>query len=692
MTETITKPLPSAAAVYARQAASLAPGEGLGHQIKPFAAMGALFLAAGAVRVAMHATGVDEEIAWTAATAAFVIAVVTAHASKRRFLPKSKVLRQRFLAALYLGAGWVAAVAHYGMSMTAFSLLAIVGTCLSLAFLREHSISAPPAELMPILDGHDLYVERWEKNLGAKGKALAGSRLLPDPTLIRAGYKYTLQLVAGSQTVTGVIAQQELLRSGLRLLPGQEVIVEQHPDHDAATALLTVVVKSPIKESRPWPGALASFDAAAGAVNMGPFVDDEGVARWAVYRQNGIFGGFMQGDPGSGKSRLFEALALSVASSTSHPTTVWFACGQRGASSPMLVEHADWAATTIEDFHDMLTAACNLYVWQSKQNKHAKLNGFTPLDDRPGLLIFVDELHGLVDPNEHAILGPANAALMLRIAREARKAGVAIIAADQSPTLDAFGGSGNGMQTLRSALLNGNGVLLRSENNNAKQVFKVDIDPRAFPKLPGYAWLARPADGERSAPYRGYHVTDTTPEEAAEKGIAVGQIYTEPTKIRWRSLTEKQANLTGSEAYKRRHEIAQEREEQLALELELAEAGMLDTLEQLGKQMDAAASARGEAAKSDIQFDFADGIPSVRPVARFWMTAEADPQAAPMTPGETKVLSVLAKGAAKPGEIVQATGLSPAGVHAILGKLVERGLAGQRQKYGPYQLAQRQAA
>ena len=677
MTETITKPQAPAAAVYATQAAPLAEGEGLGHQIKPFAAMGALFIAAGAARIAVYATGADEEIAWAVTMAAFVTAVVTAHASKRRFLPKAKILRQRFVQALYLGAGWVAAVAHHGMSMTAVAMLAIVGTCLSLAFLRSHSITAPPAVQM--LAHEDTYIDRWAANLGAKGKTLYGSRLLPHPERIRAGWRYTLELVPGSQTLAGVIASQELLRGGLRLKKGQEVIVEEHPDEPAPTALVTIVVQSPVKKSLPWPGAAEAFDSERGAVVLGPFVDGEGVARWSVYRSNGIFGGFMQGDPGSGKSRMFESNALALGSSQTHPTVVWFACGQGGASSPMLVKHADWAAITIEDFHEMLTAACNLYVWQSKQNKHLGLNGFTPTADRPGLVIFVDELHGLLDPNEHAILGPANAALMLRIAREARKAGVAIVAADQSPTLDAFGGSGNGMQTLRSALLNGNGVLLRSENNNAKQVFKVDIDPRAFPKLPGYAWLARPAEGERSAPFRGYEVTDA-------------QLTTEPQRFTWRSLTPRQTNFTQSDAYARRNEVAEERAEALALELELAEAGMLGTLEKLGAQMDKAATARAESAKADVQFDFADGIPPLRPVQRFWMTAEADPQAEPMTPGETKVLAALVRGPAKLGELIKTTGLSESGVYVILAKLDKRKLIEQPQKYGPYQVKQTQAA
>jgi hypothetical protein len=673
-----------AATVYITQSAPLAPGEGLGHQIKPFAAMGALFVAAGAARIAIHATGADEEIAWATSMAAFVLAVVTAVASKRRFLPKSKVLRHRFVAALYLGAGWVAAVAHQGLTLGAVAALAIVGTCLSLAFLREHSISAPPPALLPVFDAHDPYVERWAKNMGANGKPLTGSKLLPNPVMIRAGYQYTLELVPGPQTVRGAKAMEEQIRGALRLQRGHDIIVEAHPDEREPTVRLTIVVKSPIKESRPWPGAEAGFDSATGSVNLGPFVDDEGIAQWDVYRENGIFGGFMQGDPGSGKSRMFESIAMSVGASTSHPTVVWFACGQNGASSPMLLEHADWAATTVEDFHEMLFAATRIYKMQSKENIAYRYQGFTPTAERPGLLIFADELHGLVEENPalggHPILGPANAKMMLAIAREARKAGVAIVAADQSPTMDAFGGSGNGMMTLRSSMTNGNGVLLRSDNPNAKQVFKVDIDPSRFPKdKPGYAYLAKPRTDARSAPYRGYRVMDD-------------QMETEPKKIGWRTLTRRQTAVAG-DLYARRHQIAKEREEALLAELEMIDAGLFGTLEEIDRQMEKAAAVKAEEAKVGMQpLEFAEGIPSVRPVQRFWMTAEPDAQSTPMTPGETKVLAALAKGPAKPGELAKRAGLSESGVHAILGKLVERGLADQPQKYGPYQIKQRQAA
>ncbi len=58
----------------------------------------------------------------------------------------------------------------------------------------------------------------------------------------------------------------------------------------------------------------------------------------------------------------------------------------------------------------------------------------------------------------------------------------------------------------------------------------------------------------------------------------------------------------------------------------------------------------------------------------------------PLTPGEQRVMSVLAGGPAKAGVIAKASGLSESGVHLILGQLVQRELVEQPQRYGPYRV------
>lgn len=176
-------------------------------------------------------------------------------------------MRHRLLAALYLGASWLSAVTVTGLSLGAVAALSILGAGLSLLWWKEHRIGpGPPAEPAGLLEpgDDDLYIARWATYLGAKGKPLAGSKLT-EPEIIKAGYRYVLELVPGTQTVEQARNMHLSLRSGLRLLPGQDVIVEVHPERPAPTAILTIVIRPPVKTAQLWPGPAAGFDPATGS-------------------------------------------------------------------------------------------------------------------------------------------------------------------------------------------------------------------------------------------------------------------------------------------------------------------------------------------------------------------------------------------------------------------------------------------
>ncbi len=632
MTSAPTESIPTPPAPSARV--------GVGAQMRPWGAMGALVVAAGASRLAANATGAELETTVFVAGSAFVIAVVASMRSGRRTMDRR--LRHRLVAALYLGATWLTLVTYDGMSWGAVAALTILGSGLSLLYWREHRIesaAAPKPAAMPQVQEEDLYVRRWADNLGDKTRALAGSTLT-DGRIIKSGYRYTLALVPGVHTVAQVRIMNETLRSGLGLMPGQEVIVEVHPELPAPNALLTIVTRSEVTtKTQEWPGPQAGFDSDRGAVNLGPFVDGEGVAQWSVYRQNGIFGGYLQGAPGSGKSRMIESVAMSCAASESHPTLIWYGDGQSGDSSPMLVEHADFAATSFEGIYNMLFAATKVMEVNGAENRLAKRVGFTPTAARPGLLVIIDECHKPLDASQNQLLAGPTQALAATIAREGRKVGVALIMASQSPTLDAFGGAGQSADTLRASLLAGNGVILRSETSNAKMVFNVDVNPREFPQVPGYAFLSRPEVGARSAPFRGFHVTDD-----------LAKVW--PDRIRWRSLPHRQANHAGKH-YLHRHETAARQTQDDELLLQMLDAGTVTEFEELAEQVAA-------------QPVSSDGMPAVEPVAKPW-------EPIPLKPGHHKILDALAGGAKKLGELQTVTGYSETQVRNLLGDLISNG-------------------
>ncbi len=634
---------------------------GIGAQLAPWGAMGLLVLAGGAARIAVHAAGDDLDVAYGVAAAAFVVAVLAGFATRRRAL--SRALRHRLVAAFYLGASWLSAVALLGLSLGAVAALGAFGSMLSLLWWREHRIGpgAEPA-LLTEPGEDDLYVTRWHAHLGGTGKTLAGSRLI-EPEIIRAGYRYVLELVPGTHTVEQVRNMVLTLRSGLQLMPGQDVIVEVHPERPAPAAVLTIVTRPQVKTPQLWPGPAAGFDSATGSVNLGPFVDGEGIGQWTVYKRDGIFGGYLQGAPGSGKSRMIESICMSLAASTTHPTVIWYGDGQQGDSSPLLVKHADYAATSFEAIYHMLQAAVRVMKINGVENRLAGRVGFGPTAERPGLMVFLDECHKVFDPAQNPLLATVCQGLALTIAREGRKVGVGLIMASQSPTLDAFGGAGNGADTLRSSLLAGNGVILRSKTKNAKQVFDVDINPSAFPKLPGYAYLCDPEEGARNAPLRGFWVTDE-----------MADVW--PDRIGWRTLPARQANAAGKQ-YARRHQAAQEQTLHDELLLQLADAGMLDEFDDLTERL----GAQNTAMASIDVLEFGDAHPPVRRVERFWVPEQRTP--AGLLPGQQKVLDAIRAGHTRPKAIQDVTGYSESQVHNLLGDLAQLGRI-QKAGYGQY--------
>lgn len=634
----------------------------LTEQRRPWLAMSLLVLAAGAERAAAHISGHEAELAYGTAAVAFVAAVVVATRGHRM----TKHLRRRFLAAVWGAAGWLTYVAAAGLTWGAVATLMAVGSLLSLLYWREHRIEGP-TEAQPIEADGDLYADRWRENLAEVDAQLAGSRLTNRET-IRSGYRYTLRLIPGKQTIAEVMSKDSKIRSGLQLLPGQDIIIEAHRTLPQPNATLTVITKSTVQNDQPWPGPAHSWDAERGSVKLGPFVDGEGIARWSVYRQDGIFGGFLQGAPGSGKSRMVEAIAMATASSTSHPTIVWFGCGQHGDSSPLLVDLADYVATSAESVLDMLRAALKVMHVNGVQNRRDGLRGFTPAPERPGLLIIVDEFHNFLDEKLCPLANDIQD-LMVVIAREGRKVGVGLILATQEPLLAAFG-NGKKADLLRSCLLNGNGVMLRSETNNAKMVFKVEVNPREFPNLPGYAWLARPAPGERSAPLRGYYVNDQQIERWAKS-------------FKWRELPPIQAKYAGKPYARRREVVDQQRHEDEALLSMLMDESFLDEeLKPFTRSMDAAAQPAAAGGDGASYGDFMT-IPATVP--KFWEQASYVRPTTGLTKAEQRITAAIAAGHVKPSQIMGATGYSSTYVHATLADLAQREVI-ERAGYGQYQL------
>jgi hypothetical protein len=593
---------------------------GIGPQLAPHAAVALLTAAAAATHAAAALTGEQATVTASVAATAVVLAVAVATRQGRRIACRKS--RSRLYAFLAVAAGWLTTITATGLSGGAVAILAVMVSAISLHWWRAKRIANPGPEAVAAPVDADHFADLWKQRLGAGGCVLEGSRLTrPEP--IAAGVRYVLELVGGKQTYGGVLGALEQIRGGLYLLPAHDLIVERHPQLSAAHLLLTIVTRSPITQAVDWPGPQV-FDPATGCVALGPHTDGQGVASWRVYTDNSLWGGYMAGSSGSGKSRMFDSLAMAVAASTSHPTVVMFIDGDEGASSPLLTRYADHTALD-EDLTDarlMLAGALLLMQLRRAENIAYGLEGFTPTAERPGVLIFIDECH-VIFADETC------REMAAEITRRGRKVGVNIVAASQVATMDAFGGAGKpGSDVLRSSLRAGNGVILRSLTNNTKNVFRVDLDPTQFPELPGYAYyVAAKGSTARTAPFRGYFPSNQAKD------------YWAP-RIHWRGLDAGEGNAW-AHGYTRRKETADAARDAALARIADAKAGRRP----LGKDTPITRT-----------------IPAHRPlpapafhVAQFpvWQ-APAAPARPALTDSQRAVLDAIAGGASLAGEIAKA--------------------------------------
>jgi hypothetical protein len=258
----------------------------------------------------------------------------------------------------------------------------------------------------------------------------------------------------------------------------------------------------------PWPGP--SFDPATGTVALGPLLRADGLARWRLYSHDRLWGGLLCGASGSGLSRTVESIAVSAAATA--VTCVWYGDPQRGASSPLLARHADYVAGDVATIREMLGLAVVVKDLRRAENCLYGWDGFTPTEDRPGLLIAVDECH-------RAFADPAVGALATELVREGGKCGVAIVAAMSEPvTLDAFGGraSSKEAEALRSSLCAGNLVVFRCTSRTSTALPGLDVDPTRFPRIPGFACLVGDTAAGRSGLLRTYRLDPRERDAGAE--------------------------------------------------------------------------------------------------------------------------------------------------------------------------------
>ncbi|MFI6579344.1 hypothetical protein ACIBFB_26475 [Nocardiopsis sp. NPDC050513] len=397
----------------------------------------------------------------------------------------------------------------------------------------DEAVAPPPPP------GEHVVARKWRTRVANGNGALPGTKLtdLVDESY---GVRGRLHLVPGRQTITSVRAAQGYIATALGVSEA-DILIEQveptedDPKPDSSILDVKVVTVGMLTQKVPLEGERLVVDGDDVSIRMGPYADGDGEALWRLYTADSIWGGFVAGSTGSGKSGLIDALALGIWQTQN--TIVIYLDPKNGGSSPRIFDRAHWSVGKDPGTWDaILDGLIEVIEARGLENSaRLKVSGFTPSKERPGIVVIVDECH--------VVINPGNAERWGRVGREGRAAGVQAVYASQIYGLQTFGGD----DAVRSSATAGNTVALRVSRNQSTMIADIPLDPSTLPKITGVGLV----DSGREAPFKAaWAPSETT---AAQMDAALEHA---PQELDPLAAGAFDAGTKG--LYSRRHEIAEQ--------------------------------------------------------------------------------------------------------------------------------------
>lgn len=461
-------------------------------------------------------------------------------------------------------------------TFTAWWMSGLVGLLALLAlgsrFWAHHRVPhilevAEEAAAPPPPPGEHPVARKWRTRVANSSGCLPRTKiadLVDEPYGVRG----RLHLVPGKQTIDSARSVAGYIATALGVSTADVLIehvepTEAEPKPDSSILDIKIITTGLLTKKIPLEGDRLVLDGDAVSIRLGPYVDGDGEALWRLYTTDSIWGGFVAGSTGSGKSGLIDGLALGIWQTGT--TILIYLDPKNGGSSPRIFDRAHWSVgNDPATWNAILAGLIEVIEARGLENSaRLKTSGFAPSRERPGIVVIAEECH--------AMITGANAHLWGRAGREGRAAGVQTIYASQIYGLQTFAGD----DAVRSSATAGNTVALRVSRNQASMIADIPLDPSSLPKITGVGLC----DAGREVPFKAaWAPSEVT---AAQMDAA---LETAPQELDPLAAGAFDAGSGG--LYSRRHEIADQQVHDAEDRLRAYEAGRTPTArEETGPQM-----------------------------------------------------------------------------------------------------------
>ena len=345
----------------------------------------------------------------------------------------------------------------------------------------------------------------WER-LAARRKWV-GKLADPEPTP-DGGRKWQIQL-DGIETHIGQVMSEPRALAAAWHKARTEVYVEPHPTGVESRGVLTILKAGTLETIRDWDGHGISEN---GTAVIGRFADAQPAHIRFFVRRDGTRHGLIAGATGAGKSALLDLICyLAVTSKV--PIVPIILDPQNGQSLPQWQDKVLYAAgvdeclAMLRGIHAGLLSRSRYLARMTWTDRSGHTNRGLPFYDHdltglPIILIIIDEAPVMLTANGNFKLAAEAIRLIGEIAKLGRKTGVSLWPVAQVPSLAELGD-----QVVRSMLVGGNVVCLRTGDRVSAGMLGLEADPASLPKYfpnreptGGLGYVAGPDN--RQAPMR----------------------------------------------------------------------------------------------------------------------------------------------------------------------------------------------